>query len=225
MEPLRTPELPSAASAAEGLNVIRETGQLRRYRRHAPVYAVGDAATHLYLVAAGEVKLSRVTAEGRELALEHAGPGRLFGELELLLETPRAFQAVARTEAEAYALDRETLLALMAADPRFALWLTRLLGERQARLASRMETLLFKSANGRVAQLLVELARRHGQPTSGGTLIDYPITHQEIGNLIATTRETVSYAFMELRQQGIISTRRRRTIVHNLHRLGELALS
>ncbi|NIP72652.1 MAG: winged helix-turn-helix domain-containing protein, partial [Gammaproteobacteria bacterium] len=47
-----------------------------------------------------------------------------------------------------------------------------------------------------------------------------PITHQEIGNLIATTRETVSYAFMEFRQRGLISTRQRKTIVHDLAELG-----
>ena len=56
-------------------------------------------------------------------------------------------------------------------------------------------------------------------------MIDYPITHQEIGNLIATTRETVSYAFMEFRQLGLISTRQRKTIVHDMPGLGKVALS
>ncbi|MBI4083542.1 MAG: Crp/Fnr family transcriptional regulator [Candidatus Lambdaproteobacteria bacterium] len=208
-----------------GVDLMRELGQPRTYRRHTPLFAPGERATHLYLLDEGEVRLSRSTADGRELTLDHLTRGAVFGETEVLLDTPRETLALARTDAQARLLDRGTLDALMAADARVGCWLSRLLSHRQAQLAARLETLLFKSANGRVAQVLVELAQEHGQPTREGTLIDYPITHQEIGNLIATTRETVSYAFMELRQRGLISTRQRRTIVLDLAGLGAMALA
>ncbi|MEE8434194.1 MAG: Crp/Fnr family transcriptional regulator, partial [bacterium] len=113
---------------------------------------------------------------------------------------------------------------MVESDPSFGLWLTRQMSARQARMENRLEALLFKSANGKVAQVLLNLAREHGQGTTEGTMIDYPITHQEIGNLIATTRETVSYAFMEFRQRGLISTRQRKTIVHDMDELEEVAL-
>jgi CRP/FNR family transcriptional regulator len=122
-------------------------------------------------------------------------------------------------------MERETLAEVINSKPGLGLWLTRLMSERQARMEDRLESLLFKSANGKVAQILLKLARDHGESIGEGTLINYPITHQEIGNLIATTRETVSYAFMEFRRLGLISTRRRRTIVHDLDELGLVALT
>ncbi len=204
---------------------FRVRGQLRTFKRHALLYSPGDQATHLFLVSAGEVKVSRYTTEGRELTLEHFGPGAIFGETEILLETVRESQAVARADLTMYAMEREAFRQMIETDCRFGFWLTRLMGERQARLENRLETLLFKSANGKVAQVLLDLALEHGNRTDEGTLIDYPITHQEIGNLIATTRETVSYAFMEFRQLGLISTRQRKTIVRDLERLGEMALT
>jgi len=186
---------------------------VREHGRNAMIYASGEPAAEAYLVAEGEVKISRYTADGRELTLEHLGPGAVFGEVELMLGRPRDSQAVARTDCTLHALDREALLALVSDQMPFGLWLTRRVTERQVRMESRLETLLFKSANGKVAEVLLRLAEEYGTPIPGGTLIDYPITHQEIGNLIATTRETVSYAFMEFRQRGLISTRQRKTVI------------
>ena len=207
-----------------GENLFRELSGMRQFRRHSLIYSPGDSASHIYMVGHGEVKISRYTSEGRELTLDHLGASGIFGEMEILLERQRESQAVARTDCVIYMMERETLSTVIEEDPQFGLWLTRMMGVRQARMESRLESLLFKSANGKVAQILVRLAREHGEKTETGTLINYPITHQEIGNLIATTRETVSYAFMEFRQRGLISTRQRRTIIHDLDKLGAVAL-
>lgn len=205
-------------------DIFRTEGQLKTFKRHTLIYSPGDESTGVHFLSSGEVKLSRYTPEGRELTLDHLNPGSVFGEMEILLDTVRESQAVARSEVVAYVLDSATLLAKMESDPGFGLWMTRQMSARQARMENRLETLLFKSANGKVAQVLVKLAADHGSHTGEGTLIEYPITHQEIGNLIATTRETVSYAFMEFRQMGLISTRQRKTIVRDLDGLEAMAL-
>jgi CRP-like cAMP-binding protein len=220
---IHRPLPPAPQAAGEGL--LRAHATLQTIPRQGLVYSPGEAPSHLYLVEQGEVRLSRITADGRELTLELAGPGELFGELEILLRRPRECQAQARGECTLWALERGALGALVERDAGFGRWLTERMGERQSRMQERLETLLFKSANGKVAQVLLELAGRYGRPTGAGTLIDYPITHQEIGNLIATTRETVSYAFMDLRQRGLISTRQRRTIILDADELEELAIS
>lgn len=224
MEQLDFKNEPPSLFDRTGDYIFRDSGQRRQVRRHALIFSPGDNASHIYMVGHGEVKISRYTPEGRELTLDHLGPGEVFGEMEILLERARESQALARTDCILYQLEKEMLSSLIETDPQFSLWLTRIMGQRQAKMENWLESLLFKSANGKVAQILLQLARNHGVKISGGTLIDYPITHQEIGNLIATTRETVSYAFMEFRQRGLISTRQRKTIVHDLERLGEVAL-
>jgi len=214
---------PISASLVE--RFIHHQGQLRPYKRHETIYSSGDPSQQIYLISSGEVRLSRYTPEGRELTLEHLGPGSLFGELEILLGKNRESQATARTNLLVYVTERGTLMGMVDIDPKFGLWLTRRMSSRQARMENRLESLLFKSASGKVAQVLIDLADKYGAATGEGTFIDYPITHQEIGNLIATTRETVSYAFMEFRRAGLISTRRRKTIVLDMQGLAKLALT
>jgi CRP/FNR family transcriptional regulator len=209
----------------EGEAVFRQAGAMKQVKRNTVLYSPGEPAATVYWIAQGEVKVCRNSPDGRELTLDFLGAGEVFGELEVLLRTARESQAVARTDLAVHALERAALYAAIEAGPRLGLWLAQRLSVRQARMTSRLEALVFKSAHGKVAQVLLSLAQAHGRPTAGGTLIDYAITHQEIGNLIATTRETVSYAFMEFRQRGLIATRQRRTIVRDLAGLGELALA
>lgn len=214
-----------ASGEQKGEVVFREQGTLKQVKRGAVLYAPGEAANAVYWIANGEVKVCRNSPDGRELTLDFLAKGEVFGEQEVLTNTARESQAVARTDLTVYVLERAALLAAIDADPRLALWLAEKISARQSRMASRLEALVFKSAHGKVAQVLMSLAKAHGRQTVDGMLIDYPITHQEIGNLIATTRETVSYAFMEFRQRGLITTRQRRTIVRDLEGLGELALA
>lgn len=214
--------IPVSESAAE--RFIQQQGQLKTYKRHSLIYSADDSSDGVYLISNGEVKLSRYTPEGRELALEHLSADTIFGEAEVLMGKKRECQASARTDLIVYVVDRDTLMLHLENDSGLCLWLSRQMAQRQARMESRLESLLFKSANGKVSQVLLQLAETHGRKNGEGILIDYPITHQEIGNLIATTRETVSYAFMEFRQRGLISTKQRKTILHNIEGLQQIAL-
>ena len=88
------------------------------------------------------------------------------------------------------------------------------------------EFLNSNSLVAKVAFLLLNLADKYGiRKKNKEILIDYPITHQEIGNIIATTRETVSYAFMEFRQNGIINTMKRRTVILNEEKLKDISIT
>lgn len=204
--------------------VFAAHGSALEFRRGSLVYTADAAPSHVYWIREGEVSLVRHTPDGREFTLDVHRSGSVFGEQELLLDMPRHSQALCRADCGLLALTRQAVWELRRDSADFAWWLNRVLAVRQSRLQSRLETLLFKSAPGKVAQLLLDLAQDYGRPEGEGTLIDYPITHQEIGSLIGTTRETVSYAFMDFRQRGLIATRRRRTIVRDLAGLGAAAL-
>lgn len=225
MELLHVAAEPVVFPNSASTDLFGQLGQPRTIARHGVIYAPGDAAELVYRIVEGEVKLSRYTPDGREFTLDHLTAGEIFGEQEILLGRPRESQATARSVVTVQVVEREALLALARDEQMFGFWLARFMGARQSRMESRLESLLFKSANGKVAQVLVNLAREYGVAAPDGVRIDYPITHQEIGNLIATTRETVSYAFMEFRQRGLISTHQRKTVVHDMDALAELALT
>jgi len=198
---------------------LRAIGNTVTFQRNSLIYSPGDSTDALYLISSGDVRLSRFSPDGRELTLDHYGEGEVFGEAGLLSGMPgeaqRECQAFALSDVSALRVDRHVLMGAIAGNPALGLWFMQLQDSRQTRMEKRMETLLFKSASGKVAQMLLDLADQYGLPDPEGILLDCLITHQEIGNFIATTRETVSYTFIDFREQGLITTRQRKTVIRD----------
>ena len=73
--------------------------------------------------------------------------------------------------------------------------------------------LLFKTAHARIASLLLDLAKTFGVRDSRGTIVNLKLTHKELAAMIGATRETVSFAIVALRKQGIVETEGKRVIL------------
>lgn len=210
-------------SQQEITHFFMEQGKLLTVPKGQAICSPGRPADKVFLVNHGEIKVSRGTNDGKEIILDLLGPGDIFGEAETITHAEWKNAIVAKQDCILHAVSKEVLVQRMAKDSRFSLWLMHRLGAKQLEMENLIENLLFKSANAKVAQVLLELAKHYGKASSHGTLIDYLITHQEIGNAIATTRETVSYAFMEFRQMGLIDTIKRRTVIKDLAGLEAMA--
>lgn len=210
-------------SPNEVTQLFMEQGKLVTYHKGATIYAPGEKADRIFMINHGEIKISRSTNDGKEIILDLLGPGAIFAEAETITATEWKNTAIAKKDSILHVLPKEAFQARMLKDARIAQWLMERVSNKQMQTENLLENLLFKSANAKVASVLVDLAEAYGTDIPGGTLIDYMITHQEIGNTIATTRETVSYAFMEFRQMGIIDTIKRRTVIKDFSALKHIA--
>ncbi|OGG95182.1 MAG: hypothetical protein A2527_08395 [Candidatus Lambdaproteobacteria bacterium RIFOXYD2_FULL_50_16] len=210
-------------NAIEVTHFFMEWAKLTTIPRGTVLFSPGEPADQVYYLSHGEVKIYRSTNEGKEIILELLGPGNVFGDTEALSGMDWKNIAVTKQDSIVHVMSKKVLLDRVAKDPKIAQWLLERQSKKQMQTENLMEGLLFKSANAKVAQLLLDLSAKYGVADPEGTLIDYLITHQEIGNTIATTRETVSYAFMEFRQAGLIDTIKRRTVIKDLAALEEIA--
>ena len=86
-----------------------------------------------------------------------------------------------------------------------------------------IESLLHREVSTRLATLLINLGERFGESNGVGTLIDVRLTHQDLANMIASTREAVSKVMSELQRDGVIESRNRRIIIVNGEALAEHA--
>lgn len=208
-------------SAQDILQFFMEYGKLTTLPKGSTLFSPGEKGDRIYLINHGEVKVYRSTNDGKEIILELLGPGSILGDTEALSGMEWKNTAITKQDTIVHTVTQKTLLERAEKDRKLSAWLLERTAKKQLDTEALMEGLLFKSANSKVAQLLLDLADRYGVMSEEGTLIDYLITHQEIGNTIATTRETVSYAFMEFRQAGLIDTVKRRTVIKDR---GALAL-
>lgn len=168
------------------------------------VYSAGDAADMVYVLMEGRVKITRLTEDGRELTLDILGPGDIFGELALTGETEREASAEALEDSMLCAIKKEDFISLASRSPLFSLSVTKWIGGRLRRIENRLEDLIFRDVRTRILTLFSDLAEKYGEPAEGGTRIAIKLSHQEIANLIGSTRETVTAELNSLKKKGEI---------------------
>lgn len=183
------------------------------YRPRQVVYLPGDRAQGVFFVAQGRVKISKVTRDGKELTLAYRTGSDFFGEPCLLEGGPREEMAEAMEATMAVEVDRETLDRVLANNGAAAYWFARALIVRRKDLESRVEQLIFKDVGAKLAELLLELGQQHGVEEERGVVLNLKITHQEMANLIGSTRETVSLTLSQFKRKGLIQSEGRRIIL------------
>jgi CRP-like cAMP-binding protein len=202
-----------AGVPAETLHRLTSIGEAVSLRKRQVAYLPGDPGDAVYFIQSGRVKISRVTRDGKELTLGYRAPGELFGELCLFDGGPREEMAEVVEGAEILRVDRDALLDVLTATPQVGAAFARGLIERCRDVERQMEFLMFKDVHAKLAELLLKLSGEFGVKDPRGTLVGLNITHQEMANLIGSTRETVSLALSLFKKRKLVQSDGRRVIV------------
>jgi CRP/FNR family transcriptional regulator len=120
-------------------------------------------------------------------------------------------------------LDKRDVRQLCLHHPEIPLAAVRVLAERLRRCAELVETLSLKEVGQRVARFLLSEARRHGQNTSAGTILNLTQTHQQIAAHVGTVREVISRSISRLQQDGLIIVEDRKVTIPDEAKLAEFA--
>jgi CRP-like cAMP-binding protein len=103
------------------------------------------------------------------------------------------------------------------------LFLMKIMGSRMLEMEQRLESLVFKDSRSRVVEFLHDLGEKKGRPVGFEVEVRKFITHQEIANLTATSRQTVTTILNELRNKNIITFNRRRLLIRDMDALAQEA--
>ncbi|MEW6720757.1 MAG: Crp/Fnr family transcriptional regulator [Thermodesulfobacteriota bacterium] len=174
----------------------------RKYPKGRVIFERGDSGDALFIVKDGMVKLVSHSGRGTETILHMLPPGAIFGEL-LFSEDRRTFTALAGKDSEVAALPRRALERLLATVPAFSMNFIRILSRRLAKVEQEYASFGHTWSYHRLARILLRLAGEHGVKAPGGTEIAVRLTHEELANLIGTTRETVTTQLGRFRRMGM----------------------
>jgi CRP/FNR family transcriptional regulator len=215
-------ELFNGISESETQRVTRLCSE-RRYRQGATIFSRGDPSDSLYIVKEGRVRILSLSDKGTETILHILKPGSIFGEL-LLSEERRALTAVAGTDVVVTVLSKGSLVELLSSVPTIARNFIRLLSGRLAKVEKEFADFGHTWSYHRLSKVLLQLCEEHGQETPKGTLIPLRLTHEDLANIIGTTRETVTTQLNKFRRLGL-AKRQDRFLVVNRKRLEEFGHS
>jgi CRP-like cAMP-binding protein len=187
------------------LGVMRE----KSAPRGGAIFHQNDSGGGLYLILAGSVKISRTGRDGRDVTVAILAEGNFFGEMSLLDGQPRSASATAVLPSRLLVLDREHFQRHVLAQPRIVAKLLRELSKRLRAADQTIENLALGSVRDRLCHLLGHLGRR--APAANGTgVIERSPTHQELAEMIGSSRETVTRMLAAMEKEGLIAAGRRR---------------
>ncbi len=212
----------------ENTSLLRPFLLGREFNRNDVIYFLGERADEIFLLNRGRVKLTRISAEGKEKIIAIYEAGELFGELCLCEQGRRADQAVALESSSVTSFKWTALLRILEKHPDMTLTLLTLFCQRLSEAQRQIETLAFDNIPRRLAKEVLRLACEHGQampsaaqntpnrsPGDGkGTQVEFGITHEELSQLVATSREIITTLMNQFRQQGLVQYTRRNLVVY-----------
>jgi len=176
----------------------------KRYPKDTVVFFENEEGDFFFTILEGRIKVTILGDDGREVILSVLGPGDFFGEMALLDNEPRSATAIAVEESELLSLHRNDFQTVLNDNRSITSALIRVLSARLRRANHQISTLALLDVYGRVARVIVDMAREEGRRLKDGRIAFRRATHQEIANRIGTTRETVTRMLKDLERQGLI---------------------
>jgi CRP/FNR family transcriptional regulator len=178
-------------------------------RKRQTIFRAYDPSDRVYLLRRGRVKLYMLSEDGREITLAILEEGDFFGETALTNPAARQVFAEALDDSQVATMTRDDFLELMRDQPDVALRVTQAMGERLLRTQQQVERLAFDDVSTRLARFLWDAVGRQGERRNGTIRLPLALTHQEMANLLGTTRETLTSTLNRFVDDGIISVESR----------------
>jgi CRP/FNR family cyclic AMP-dependent transcriptional regulator len=177
----------------------------RSFDKGSYLFREGDPGSHLYVLVHGRVKIGRVGEGGGEVVFAIAGAGDIVGELSLFeKDGERTADAQALEPTSCMMIARAPLLEFLSTQPSLLLQIISTLCSYIKRKDAAMGEIAFLDIPARVALKLIELAESRGRPTSGGVVIDVPLSQRTLAGMVGASRENVNRALSRFAELGYI---------------------
>ena len=206
----------------EHLAEVAAISARRTFARGESLFTEGEPANGFYLLAAGNIKLCKVSPEGKEKVLHFVHPGETFAEAAFFGDGKYPAEARAMEAGEVLYLPKEGFLELMGRNPGFSLNLVISLSLMLRRFARQIEELSFADVTSRLASFLVRRAEEKSTTYGGITYVDLGIKKGEVASRLGTASETISRTFKKLKEEGIIEVQGNRVVIHQMEKLQKL---
>ena len=189
---------------------IRPELRFKHFNKREVVLHKGGSGDALLFLLSGQLQVVDITEDGRAIGLRMLAPGDFFGEIALINDSTRSASVVATSDVLVAFLPAATALHLFSHSPSVARQMLRHLAQK---IQSDSEFRAVLSINNTARRIYTYLALLQRPDGNGHAVIDNLPTHQDIANMINTSRETVTRALLSLVQQGIVQKESNRLVI------------
>ena len=191
------------------IRALSARGIVRSFPKNTIILSEGDETDSLYIIISGRVKIFLSDDAGKEVVLGTQGPGDYFGEMALD-GRPRSASVMTVEPSRFAVIPKTNFREFVRSHPDFAVHVIEKLIDRIRALTENFKSLALLDVYGRVARLLLDLAREQ----DGKLVVGEKLTHQEIANRVGASREMISKIFKGLTLGGYITVDKRRITIN-----------
>ncbi len=191
----------------------------KKVKKNDVIYFANDELKRIFLLKRGRIKIAEMDESGNEIIIDILQSGDLFGELSLDSENKNTEYAQAMSDVTICSFRLEDFESLMEHHPSVALKFTKFVGFRFKRLENRYSNLVFKDVKTRLIGFIKDWALREGKREGNKITLENYLTHQDIANLICSTRQTVTQLLNDLEHAGLLSYERKEIVVKDVNKL------
>ncbi len=198
------------------LQALASRTSQKKFHKDEQLFAEGDPCAGLYLVAAGKVRIFKLSPAGREQILAVEGPGSSFAELPVFDGGNYPAAASALEDTEVLFISRKDFQNFCRQHPDVALKVIAVVGSRLRRLVGIIEELSFTTVRQRLIALILRLAQADGTASKEGIRVELTKSHQDLASELGTVRELVSRNLGRLQAEGFLDVEGRMIVIKDL---------
>lgn len=173
------------------------------------------------MVAAGAVRIFKLSPAGREQILAVESPGNSFAELPVFDGGNYPASASALGDTAVLFISRKDFQNFCREHPDVGLKVIAVVGSRLRRLVEIIEELSFTTVRQRLIAVILRLAGQSGKPSKDGLILQMTMSHQELAAELGTVRELVSRNLSRLQAEGFLQVDGRKILIKDLPALKE----
>jgi CRP/FNR family transcriptional regulator len=214
VETLKKSEIFSVLKEKE-LREISSLFEEVKIKKNNYAFIEGESSKWLYLVAKGRIKIFKNTSAGKDIILEIKSPGDIFGCISVLDNKPYPASAQAMEPTSLIRISRQNLLKILETYPVLKLNIARYFSERLKDAHDLLKNIATERVERRIASMLLKLAEKAGTKEDDYIKIDFPLTRQEIAEMVGTTVETCIRTLSKFRKRGMVKSSRNRILINS----------
>ncbi|MDF0727003.1 Crp/Fnr family transcriptional regulator [Cytobacillus sp. S13-E01] len=197
--------------------LLKSADIISKVKKDTFLFQEGMTAKEIYIIRSGRIKISKITADGRELTLRICKTDDLVGELTLFTENAKyLFNARVVEDGEVAVINNEVLERKLFENSELAFEFMKWMSDHFRKTQTKFRDLVLLGKKGALYSTLVRMTNSYGIVKDDGILIDIPLTNQELANFCGTSRESTNRMLNDLRKNKILSISKGKITIHDL---------
>ena len=187
------------------LDSIKFTGL---YPKGSSLFVEGDEARGIYILCSGRAKLTTSSTEGKTLIVKIAQAGDILGASATILGKPYEVSAETIEPSQINFIKREDFMNFLGMNPEACMHAAQQLSEKYLSAQREIRSLgLSQTTSEKLGRLILDWCDDGGEQTTKGIRLKVLLTHEEVAQMIGTTRETVTRLFSDFKRRSIIDVK------------------